>query len=168
MMNIKQTKDKKILMISFILYLILLTWIVIFKCKFQIGFLGYRSSVNFIPFKNNNVSINGINETIINLMLFIPMGIYLKILLKNKLNIQIISIIVISCMFEILQYVLKMGISDITDVIMNTIGGLIGIMMISLVYKIFSRWLEMVTIDKILGYLSYIGLLFVILFILNI
>lgn len=112
--------------ISFVLYLFLLTWIIVFKFRLDITGLRYLRAVNLIPFKENELK-----EILINTFLFIPYGMYLGELTKKK-SLTVGMIILTSFIFELLQYILHIGISDITDVMMNTLGGIIGILFISI------------------------------------
>lgn len=135
----KENKTKNILIkISFILYMVLLTWIIVFKFRLNLNDLKYIRTINLIPFKSNNI-VNGLKETIINLVLFIPLGMYLKYILKDKKLISILIIFVTSLLYEITQYILHIGVSDITDIIMNTLGGLIGIILVSITLLINSK-----------------------------
>lgn len=45
---------------------------------------------------------------------------------------------VISLIFECIQYVFGLGASDITDIITNTIGGLVGVVIYMLIKTIFN------------------------------
>lgn len=115
--------------ISFVLYFFLLTWIIVFKFRLDITTLRYLRSINLIPFKENELK-----EIFINILLFIPYGMYLrKISPKKSLTVAIV--ILTSFLFELLQYILHIGISDITDIMMNTLGGIIGILFISILEK---------------------------------
>lgn len=69
--------SKTIISLSFIIYLLLLTWIIVFKFRLDITSLKYIRSINLIPFKANPI-VNGMRETMINLLLFVPLGMYLK------------------------------------------------------------------------------------------
>jgi len=63
-----------------------------------------------------------------NIILFIPLGIYLPLLVRDKrMGINILWIFLISLSVEITQYIFGIGASDIDDVILNTLGGFIGI-----------------------------------------
>lgn len=99
-------------------------------------------SVNLIPFKSITQYVNvydGIRHKLVdmniwgNILMFIPFGIYLMIFLKEKSLIKGVLITVFtSLIIEIVQFTFALGSSDIDDIILNTIGGLIGI----LIYKI--------------------------------
>lgn len=124
---------KNIVKVSFILYLMLLTWIIVFKFRFHISDLKNIRSINLISFKANVTK-----EILINVILFIPLGMYLKRTLDNKF-LNILLIILTSFIFETLQYILHIRVSDITNIIMNTLGGIIGISIISISSLIFNN-----------------------------
>ena len=61
------------------------------------------------------------------------MGIYLQMLFpKTKLYTKIMLIAGTSFLIETMQYVLAIGRSDITDVLTNTAGGLLGLAVYSI------------------------------------
>lgn len=133
-MTMKKSADnqKKITACLLIFYLVVLTWIVLFKMQFSYQdlrqFTGFRR-INLIPLAGTAVR-NGqldIEEIIYNVLAFIPFGIYIS-LLKPKWSFwkKIASIAAVSLLFETLQYVFAIGGSDITDLIGNTLGGIIG------------------------------------------
>ena len=65
------------------------------------------------------------------------MGIYLQMLLvKSKSYLKLLIIAGISLLLEITQYILAIGSSDITDLITNTAGGLLGIALYSIVARL--------------------------------
>lgn len=125
-MKQKNNLLNQIVRISFVLYLFLLTWIIVFKFRIDITDLRYLRAINFIPFKENELK-----EILVNIFLFIPYGMYLRELTKKK-SLTVGIIILTSTLFEVLQYIFHIGISDITDVMMNTLGGIIGILFISI------------------------------------
>ncbi len=128
-MKQKNNLLNQLVKISFVLYLFLLTWIIVFKFRIDIRNLRYFRAINLIPFKEN-----ALKEILINIFLFIPYGMYLRELTKKK-SLTVGIIILTSFIFEILQYILHIGISDITDVMMNTLGGMVGILFISILEK---------------------------------
>jgi len=63
-----------------------------------------------------------------NIILFIPLGIYLPLFKRDKrMGINVLWIFLISLSVEIIQYIFGIGASDIDDIILNTLGGFIGI-----------------------------------------
>lgn len=89
---------------------------------------GYFSGTNF------NLWISLMNVAG-NVILFIPMGMYLQIFKKNKKLLNSVALVgAISLAVEITQYILGIGHSDIDDFILNTIGGLIGALLYRILY----------------------------------
>ncbi|MCS4465087.1 VanZ family protein [Clostridium botulinum] len=75
-----------------------------------------------------------------NIILFIPLGIYMNIINKNNaIYKRIYKIFAISLIFEASQYIFGIGASDITDIITNTIGGIIGIGIYMLIKRVFKE-----------------------------
>ncbi len=123
-------KTNCLTMILFFIYLALLVWIILFKLQFLISDLDKIRSVNFIPFhydKEIGAAFH-LTEVLENVLIFVPMGIYLQMLMpKTKLYVKIMMIAGTSFLLETMQYVLAVGRSDITDVLTNTVGGLLGL-----------------------------------------
>ena len=71
------------------------------------------------------------------MLIFIPFGIYITMLKSNWSFIKkIIPIFLTSLIVEILQYIFAVGATDITDLIGNTLGGVIGIGIFYLLIKL--------------------------------
>lgn len=159
-----ENKKNKLITILFGIYLVILIWIILFKMQTDLKFLPYIRSVNLVPF-GQSVIINGkidFNEMINNCLIFIPVGIYVEMLGKNRKFYQkIIPIFLLTLFLEISQFILHIGATDITDVIMNTLGGMIGILSISMLYKIFKNGEK---VDQILGILALICTVMVVAF----
>lgn len=82
-MELQKTRNYKTLKILFGVYLIAITWIILFQ--FSISNLDNVRSINLIPFKGALI-INGhiaLNEIIWNVIIFAPYGIYLCVLFKE-------------------------------------------------------------------------------------
>lgn len=141
-----------------VLYLVLLTWIILFKMQFSFqdlrDFTDFRE-INLIPFAGS-VMVNhqiDFNEIILNVIAFIPFGIYLKMLKPNWSFLkQILPIAGVSLLYETLQFILAIGGSDITDLIGNTLGGVIGIGVFIVFRNLFS-----LKANKILNIIASIG-----------
>ena len=91
---------------------------------------------NFFPFWSysesvieQDVSLSSqlIVQNILNVVLFVPVGIFLCMSFKNiKVRMILLFGVYISSIIEILQYCCNRGFSEIDDVIHNTLGCLIG------------------------------------------
>ena len=116
----------------FIVYIIILTWIILFKLQFDISSLETMNlrSINLVPFAGSLIINNrvDISEIILNVAIFVPFGIYVCMLKEEWSFIKkVIPIFITSLAFETLQYIFALGASDITDLIGNTLGGIIGL-----------------------------------------
>jgi glycopeptide antibiotics resistance protein len=116
------------------LYLLTLLWLVLFKFSFDFSsvLLEYQSrSLNLIPFLG--IFEGNSREMIDNFVVFVPFGLLLGVNFKQVNMWRKLAIIcAVSVAFEILQYVLAIGTTDITDVITNTLGGFIGLLLYDL------------------------------------
>lgn len=148
-------KKQKTTKILFIIYIIILVWIILFKLSFNFSDIGRLRSVNLIPFKYDIETTFQLKEVIDNILIFIPMGVLLKMLkIDNKRT--ILFGFLTSLSFEIMQYMFQIGVSDITDIITNTTGTIIGMLFYVILCKIFKNREK---IDKILKILGTIGLI---------
>jgi glycopeptide antibiotics resistance protein len=112
--------------ILFAAYLFLLLWLVLFKFAYD-PFAVIRDyqtrTLNLIPFAYSRNS-----EMIANVLAFIPFGVMLGVNFKQlAFRYRIAAIFAFSVAVEIIQYLLAIGATDITDIIMNTLGGSIGL-----------------------------------------
>lgn len=145
-------EKKKINMVTtlFFIYCVLLVWIILFKLQFSLNSLDKIRNINLIPFYyENNVSFH-FREVIENVIIFIPFGIYLKMIcIDNKKT--ILFGFAVSLLLEVSQYVLSVGASDITDVITNTLGALIGVLFYNISIKLFKTEEKVKKIFEILA-----------------
>lgn len=155
--------SKKITLGLFIVYLLGLTWVVVFKTQLSLSTLPEMRSINLIPFAES-VFVNGkidYTEVIQNALIFVPYGIFISALMDKKtFAVKILPIILTSLVFETIQFVFAIGASDITDIIANTIGGIIGIAIAFVFSKIFKdNW------KKIINRFCFVGGVILILFV---
>lgn len=152
-------KQRYLTMILFTVYFLILIWIILFKMSFSFGELYSNRSINLIPF-SSSVIVNGkiyINEIVNNILIFVPVGIYTCMLNPKWSLIKKIAVsFFISSTIEVLQFVFAMGATDITDLIGNTLGGIIGIGIFYLFIKIFKN--KTINILNILAFIATVGL----------
>lgn len=96
------------------------------------------TSINLIPFysikeyvfsNSDTVKKFAFGNVVGNIIIFIPLGTYLSLFKNNKRVItNLLSIFIVSLFVEIIQGILGIGASDIDDIILNCLGGLIGIL----------------------------------------
>lgn len=127
----------------FAFYFILLISITIFKYVtpwdlFEQG-REINRSINFVPFETIRGYVTGkslVSQTVVwynvlgNICLFMPLGIYLQLfrVKKNSFN-SIVIVFIVSLMIELIQFVFGIGATDIDDIILNCLGGVIGVLL---------------------------------------
>jgi glycopeptide antibiotics resistance protein len=135
---------KGTMMVLFILYLMLLFEVLFggFRTLFHNQFIDWSTymkyNANFIPFRTigtyikyyiNNTINKGIviNNLLGNLLLFMPMGLFLPSLLKfmYKWKVFILTLCIMLLAVEMIQLILQLGTFDIDDIILNFIGAII-------------------------------------------
>ena len=132
-MNPSPSKRSKMLTATlFAIYLIALSWIVLFKMQLDFAPLANMNlrNINLVPFAQSAV-LNGkvnLSEIVLNIAAFIPFGVYMS-MLRGKWGFfqKLAPIFGLSLVYEVVQYALAIGASDITDLIGNTLGGAMGI-----------------------------------------
>ncbi|MHB1314254.1 MAG: VanZ family protein [Christensenellales bacterium] len=145
----------------FIVYFLVLIWVILFKMQFSLNDLPHLSGLNLIPFAGSVIKNNQLdyNEIILNMMVFIPFGLYLSMMKPHwPFWKKIIPIAGVSLLFELLQFLFAIGGADITDFISNTLGGAAGIGL----YIAFSKILKEKT-NKILNIAALIATIGIIL-----
>lgn len=156
------SNQKKFTTGLFIVYFIMLTWIILFKMEFSFQNLVGLRSINLIPLSGSAI-VNGRIDTleiIYNIIGFIPFGIYICMITDNWSTLKkIISVAGVSLSYEVLQYVFAVGRSDITDLIGNTLGGIIGIAIYFLISKLFKLNQKM---NKVLNIIALISTILII------
>jgi glycopeptide antibiotics resistance protein len=123
--------------------------------QFSFQALPHFRGLNLIPFAGSVIKNNQLdyNEIILNMIVFIPFGSYLSMIKPDwSFWKKIIQMAGVSLLFELIQYIFTIGGTDITDLISNTFGGVIGIGF----YIVISRILKEKT-NKILNILALIG-----------
>lgn len=126
----------------FISYIFLLIKILFLsRVSFQELFQTQRTlfgSINLIPFHSIMEYISASSDTVKrfafgnvigNIVVFIPLGIYVPLFKKDRRAVvNLLLIFLMSLCIEILQGLLGVGVSDIDDIILNSFGGWIGIL----------------------------------------
>ncbi|WGX77872.1 VanZ family protein (plasmid) [Paraclostridium bifermentans] len=171
-LKLKKTINyKQMLYIIFLIYLLILIKIILFKTNSFIDLLkgntsaGYRSS-NLIPFKTIVTFFNmkdfsflrAFSNTVGNIAIFLPLGYLLPILIKkiNSMSKVFLISISVSMVFESLQYIFCLGSLDIDDIILNTLGGVIGYIIYFYIKKFSNSNKFMYKISLILSIIAFI------------
>lgn len=116
------------------------------KAFFDFSF--WEQNVNFIPFKtivlylkaeHMNTSI-AVNNLVGNFIILLPLGLFLPFLFKRckKLTSVVTIVFITSFCIELIQFSLQIGMADIDDVIINTIGAMFGFAIYKLIMWLLS------------------------------
>lgn len=113
----------------FVVYLALLAWVVLWKLQMPYVGEGELRHVKLVPFAQT--AEDGASEpaeVIANVLLFVPFGIYLGVLAPSFRWSRLAGVLAgSSLVLEVVQYVLAIGSADVTDIVVNTLGGLSGL-----------------------------------------
>ncbi len=137
-------KSKTLTLILFFIYITALSWIILFKMSTDFAMLfGMKlRNINLIPFAGSAI-VNGkadISEIVLNILAFVPFGLYMSMLYKKAGFLQkVLPIAGVSLLYETMQFVFAIGASDITDLIGNTLGGVLGIGFFAVLSAIFGK-----------------------------
>lgn len=105
-------------------------------------------TVNLIPFKTINLYITALVHSDLriavinilgNILLFVPLGFYLRAFLK-KPTAAFLTAALIPLSIEMIQYILRAGVADIDDIILNVIGELIGFLCLFLADFVYGKY----------------------------
>lgn len=134
---------KYISMVMFVLYVSFLIYLTFFDHTY--GRHLVRRSINIIPFKTviqfltRSKDLKGILVNIAgNIAAFVPMGFLLPLTFsKLKGFMKVLPVVLgVTLSIETFQYITASGISDIDDVILNVLGGVIGYFMLRIVVRL--------------------------------
>lgn len=141
-MENKNSTKEKILLYSiyglFTIYIALLLRITLFKQTSLYNLFAAigasERSINIIPLVpiykmiSNNISTGRILEVVLgNIIIFIPLGLLLPVILKRKSSRDILlGSFLLSASIKTAQLIFGLGNTDINDLILNTLGTIIG------------------------------------------
>lgn len=138
----KKKLQNAIFAVTCVVYTVLLLQALIFKLVspgelFDIG--GRARAFNFIPFGGSEYIHAIKKDVIINTTLFAPLGFLLAMRSKGRRRrpLLLFAALAASVLTEALQYLLALGVADITDVISNTVGAALGFALYDITSKIF-------------------------------
>ena len=146
----RSTNQKRISCVVFTVYFALLIWLVLFKFATELSAVPQMRHINWIPFCYDLSAGIYWKEILSNWLVFIPLGVYLQIFKGDrKFAATCAMIFGVSFLFECLQFIFGIGVSDITDLLGNTFGGVCGIG--------FCRLLKKLAPEKYIGICNIAG-----------
>ena len=147
-----KNKAKSVTIVLTTIYSFMVVWIILFKMSTlsEIPYLDHIRSINLIPFHYDDETSSHLSEVLNNVMIFIPMGVYLKMLKITDVKAILLGM-TFSLGLEMLQFILTVGASDITDIMTNTAGTAIGVGIYAILSLIFRKSEKL---DKVLCILA--------------
>ena len=161
-----KNKAKAVTIVLTAIYFLMVVWIILFKMSTfsEIAHLDRIRNINLIPFHYDEEQSYHLNEVLKNVTIFMPLGVYFK-MLKIKGKKAILFGMLFSLGLEVLQYVLAIGATDITDIITNTAGTAIGVGIHALLSRMFRNGERLDMVLRILAsvctilFISFMALL---------
>jgi glycopeptide antibiotics resistance protein len=123
-----------LLVVLVVVYLVLLAWIVLWKLEVPYVGGGALRQIKLVPFApSGGAGASAPFDIVANIVLFVPFGLYLGLLEPSWPWWKATGAVAgASLVLEVAQYVLAVGSSDVTDIVLNTAGGLAGIGLLAL------------------------------------
>lgn len=130
-----EASRQRIIALLFAVYLVLLVWAVLWKL--HVPFIGNDEmrGIKLVPFvRGGGFGQSAPREVLANLVLFVPFGVYLGALARGLAWWKAAAVVCAASLgLESAQFVLAAGSSDVTDVIVNTAGGIVGLAVVAVV-----------------------------------
>ena len=168
------TEGKRILLFAAGIYVLLLIWAIVFKFSFisEINinspmslswrFLNGFRLFDFFLETNPWRLIRGLLIAILNVLLFMPWGIYASFFYDKKRAVGFACIF--SALVECIQLFAKFGVFSFEDIVLNTLGAFLGV----LVFDKYICQLSQNTTQKVNGWVVRIGSPFAVLAYINV
>jgi glycopeptide antibiotics resistance protein len=130
---------RALLVALFAVYLVLLVWVVLWKL--QVPYVGAAAGlprpIKLVPFvASGDAGPSAPGEVVANIAFFLPYGVFLGLLARRWRWWQAgLLMLGSSLALEVLQHALSVGTFDVTDILTNTVGGLLGLGIVALVRR---------------------------------
>ena len=136
--------------ITFSIYMLVLIWVIALKCNMEFPIfmsklsmgsmtLAERAEWSFCHFRFNGdgpiYSKDAIEDMIVNVVLFLAVGMTLPVVLGRKKALTPVIAFCISLIFEIAQFFNMIGGFAYIDLITNTLGSIIGMIIVHFLLK---------------------------------
>lgn len=140
---------KGVSVILLIMYLTLLVYLTLFSHDYMRS--SFYRSMNVMPFRtillymNANISNRIIMTNLLgNIAAFAPLGFLLPLVWRKTDRFVSIAIasLGVSLVIEITQYVMAVGAADVDDLILNVMGGMLGLLLLKVLRFIYKRFKE--------------------------
>ena len=135
---------KKLTQLLFILYIISVLSVTFIVRETMVLRTPDNRGVVLQPFREFEEMMNGMHffwfkQIFLNILLFVPFG-FLLPMIHTRFRNPILTVVtgcIFSCFIEITQYITGRGLTEVDDVITNTIGAAVGVVIYKLVSGVF-------------------------------
>ena len=113
-----------------IVYLLVLIWIVLFKFGVHFAYMDERAA-QFVPYGGVLAGKQelDLSEILLNVAIFVPLGLYLGYLYRHRgFGWKLLLSFLLSLSLETTQYIFQIGAFDATDLVNNTVGAALGLL----------------------------------------
>ena len=131
----KTNKIQRLARVALTLYMLLLIWIIIFKCNMRAGVLDSKTYNGWFTLAERfekylfRFAKTTFVEGGVNILFFVPLGMLMPFLMRKYAYLKtMLFCFLISAGLEILQIIDCIGSFTYVDVINNTAGGVIGVL----------------------------------------
>lgn len=136
---------RNLLYAALLLYVTLVFSVTLFPIPYQLGAAGSDYAYNFIPLRSIADSLRdglrpALRSIAANVVMFLPFGVLLPLISKkNRFWRCVLYSLLFSLFIELLQYLIGLQIGyryrnvDVDDLLLNTLGGGLGALLLSLV-----------------------------------
>ena len=133
-------KQKTVARAVYTVYVFLLAWLVLLKFALpqEWRYLVSSRRVELIPFAVRETGLKDtVEEMFGNCAVFVPLGAYLAAFFPDRgFLFPVAAGFLTSLVFEIAQFAFAIGAADVTDLIMNTAGAAIGVLIFRLLRRL--------------------------------
>lgn len=152
--KLKDINKKRIIMIGWIvfyIYILLLSYFLFFSERYgrdlitqQYNLHLFKEIKRFIKYREQIGSEGFIVNICGNVIAFMPYGFLLPLLNRayRKFYLIVILSILFSLIIETAQLLLKVGVFDVDDILMNSLGGVLGYVVFVITHSIYKRMVE--------------------------
>lgn len=124
--------------LAFLFKLLFLSRVSAHDTEDSVNLIPFRSITDYLITNSEKVRRFAFSNVIGNILIFVPLGGYLSLFRNKKKAISnLLLIAVASLLTEIIQGITHIGAADIDDLILNSLGGFIGILGYKLLLLLF-------------------------------
>ena len=148
-----------VIWLVFVLYLVLLLKLLLFsrgpESQRSLNVIPFATISDYLSSDSAAVKRFSIGNVLGNVVAFVPLGAFLP-LVRRRIGTwtNLLVVVCASVAVEVVQGVFGLGAADVDDVILNTLGGLVGILFFSVLRRLLQRWNRLITVMAVLSVLA--------------